>query len=156
SPGSKRLLPGQGAVVKLAGEETDPASRILRERESLRVLLGDAFKNPPRIYEPPVGAVSVDRPLEPTRQQLAASLGSAVAGLRATLRAAREYGGTATESRAKDVVLAALSDHLQNRRAIRITAPRAADIRAALALAREFDLRIILVDPTGLEGFRDQ
>ena len=90
SPGSRRLMPGQGAVVKLAG--ADPAGRVLRERESLRILLGDAFKNPPRIYEPPVGAVSVDRPLEPTRQQLAASLGAAVAGLRATFRAAAEYG----------------------------------------------------------------
>ena len=38
APGSDRLLPGQGAVVKLAG--ADPASRVLRERESLRVQLG--------------------------------------------------------------------------------------------------------------------
>src|SRR5438876_2929436 len=46
APGSRRLMPGQGAVIKLAGE--NPADRTLRERESLRVLLGDAFKNPPR------------------------------------------------------------------------------------------------------------
>src|SRR5262249_21048234 len=62
APGGKRLMPGQGAVVKLFGDE--PARRTLREEESLRVVLGDAFKNPPRVYEPPVGAVSVDRPLE--------------------------------------------------------------------------------------------
>jgi imidazolonepropionase-like amidohydrolase len=88
APGSDRLMPGQGAVVKLAGN--DPASRVLRERESLRVQLGDAFKNPPRIFEPPVGAVSVEKPLEPTRRQLASSLASATAGLRATFRAAKE------------------------------------------------------------------
>src|SRR5207249_9935014 len=41
--GSHRLMPGQGAVVKLAGD--DPAVRTLRDRESLRILLGDAFKN---------------------------------------------------------------------------------------------------------------
>ena len=44
-------------------------------------MLGEAFKNPPKIYEPPVGAVSVDRPLEATKPQLAASLASAMAGL---------------------------------------------------------------------------
>src|SRR5205085_556545 len=32
----------------------------------------------------------------------------------------------------------------------------AADIRAALALAREFNLRLLLVDPSGLTPFREQ
>src|SRR5207302_5882150 len=122
-------MPGQGAVVKLAGD--DPGARTLRERESLRILLGDAFRNPPRIYEPPVGAVSVDKPLQPTRQQLSASLGGAVAGLRATLRAAREYGVSSSSRRDKDVSLAAISEHLKNGGRVRVTAPGAADIRAA-------------------------
>lgn len=156
SPGSRRLLPGQGAVVKLAGGEPDPTARTLRERESLRILLGDAFKNPPRIYEPPVGAVSVDKPLEPTRQQLGASLGSAIAGLRATLRAAKEYDKLSTSQREKDLLLGAIADYLKNGGRIRITAPGAADIRAALALANEFNLQILLVDPSGLAPFRDQ
>src|SRR5207248_11342162 len=85
--GAKRLLPGQCAVVKLFGDV--PAKRTLREVESLRVMLGEAFKNPPKIYEPPVGAVSVDRPLEATKPQLAGSLASAVAGRRASFQAAR-------------------------------------------------------------------
>jgi imidazolonepropionase-like amidohydrolase len=155
APGAHRLMPGQGAVVKLAGDNLDPAVRILRERESLRILLGDAFKNPPRIYEPPVGAVSVDRPLQPTRQQLAASLGSAVAGLRATLRAARDYDRP-TSRKDRDALLAAVADHLKNGGRVRVTAPGAADIRAALALANEFSLRILLVDPSGLAPFREQ
>lgn len=46
-PGGKRLLPGQGSVVKLFGDE--PAKRTLREEESLRVVLGEAFKAPPRV-----------------------------------------------------------------------------------------------------------
>jgi imidazolonepropionase-like amidohydrolase len=152
APGTYRLMPGQGAVVKLAGE--DPAARTLRGRESLRILLGNAFKNPPRVYEPPVGAVSVERPLEPTRQQLAASLGAAVAGLRATLRAAKDYpSGGKSE---KDVRLAAVAEHLKNGGSVRITAPGAADIRAALALAQEFGLRLILVDPSDLGPFHGQ
>ena len=154
SPGSRRLMPGQGAVVKLAG--ADPAGRVLRERESLRILLGDAFKNPPRIYEPPVGAVSVDRPLEPTRQQLAASLGAAVACLRATFRAAAEYGQSSSSRNGKDVQLAAVSEYLKNGGRVRVTAPGAADIRAALTLAREFNLHLLLVDPSGLSPFHGQ
>jgi imidazolonepropionase-like amidohydrolase len=154
APGSRRLMPGQGAVVKLAGG--DPAKRTLRERESLRILLGDAFKDPPRIYEPPVAPVSVDRPLEPTKQQLAGSLGSAVAGLRATLRAARDYGKSPGSRKDRDIQLAAISDYLRNDSRVRVTAPGAADIRAALGLAREFDLRLLLVDPSTVEPFRDQ
>jgi imidazolonepropionase-like amidohydrolase len=154
APGSRRLMPGQGAVVKLYGE--GPGSRTLRERESLRILLGEAFKNPPRIYEPPVGAVSVDRPLKPTRHQLAASLGSAVAGLRATLRAALESGPQANGRSEKDPLLETVAEYLKNGRVFRVTAPSAADIHAALALAREFHLRLLLVDPSGLEPFRDQ
>jgi imidazolonepropionase-like amidohydrolase len=155
SPGSRRLMPGQGAVVKLAGDE--PTTRTLRERESLRILLGDAFKNPPRIYEPPVGAVSVDRPLQPTRQQLSSSLGGAVAGLRATFRAAKELGPSSSSlSTKRDPLLAAVAEYMREGGRIRITAPSAADIRAALGLAREFDLHVLLVDPSGLTPFREQ
>jgi imidazolonepropionase-like amidohydrolase len=155
APGSRRLMPGQGAVVKLAGD--DLHVRTLRERESLRILLGDLFKSPPRIYEPPVGAVSVDKPLEPTRQQLAASLASAVAGLRATMRAATENGTSTSASRKdRNGPVAAISECLHNGGRVRITAPGAADIRAALALAREFDFRLLLVDPSALGPFKEQ
>jgi imidazolonepropionase-like amidohydrolase len=154
APGSRRLVPGQGAVVKLAGD--DLPTRTLRERESLRVLLGDAFKNPPRIYEPPVGAVSVERPLEPTRQQLSASMAGAVAGLRATMRAAAETSPANGKSREKDALVATVAEYLGNGKVVRMTAPGTADIRAALGLAREFKFRLLLVDPANLEPFRDQ
>jgi imidazolonepropionase-like amidohydrolase len=114
----------------------------LRNTESLRIVFGDAFKNPPKIYEPPVGAVSVDRPLMPTRPQLAASLGSAVAGMRAAFRAARETPDSA------DAFLKAVAAAGNANTPIRITAPQDADVHAALGLAREFDLRIVLVDPS--------
>jgi imidazolonepropionase-like amidohydrolase len=154
APGTDRLMPGQGAVVKLAGE--DPTGRVLRERESLRIQLGDAFKNPPRIFEPPVGAVSVDKPLEPTRRQLANSLASAMAGLRATFRAAKEYGAVPVPRGDKDELLAAVSGYLKPGARVRITAPGDADIRAALALAKEFQLHLLLVDPGNVGHFREQ
>jgi imidazolonepropionase-like amidohydrolase len=154
APGSRRLMPGQGAVVKLAGD--DPDVRTLRAQEGLRILLGDAFKNPPRIYEPPVGAVSVDKPLEPTRQQLAASLGAAVAGLRATFRAGKDYDLAPPKGGPKDPLLAAVADQMRHGDRIRVSAPGAADIRAALALAREFNFRLLLVDAAALVPFREQ
>src|SRR5262245_42727092 len=127
APGAKRLLPGQGAVVKLFGDDTQ--KRALREVEGLRVVLGEASRNPPRIYEPPVGAVSVDKPLEATRPQLSGNLATVVAGLRVAFQAARAEPGS------QDPLLQALAA----KQAIRVTAPGAGDVAAALALAKEFD-----------------
>jgi imidazolonepropionase-like amidohydrolase len=154
APVGKGLMPGQGSVVKLAGD--DPTARTLRERESLRVLLGEVSRKPPRIYEPPVGAVSVERPLEPTRHQLSTSLAGAVAGLRATFRAASEYEKTSAGRKDRDAVMAAVAEHLKPGGTVRITAPESSDLRAALALAREFKLRLLLVDPAPLDSFREQ
>ncbi len=145
SPGSRRLMPGQGAVVKLAGDE--PVKRVLSEREGLRIVLGDASRNPPRIYEPPVGAVSVERPLEPTRQQLSTSLAGAVAGIRATMRAAQEYRQATVRRGTRDNALGAVAANLEQGQRVRVTAPGSADIRAALGLAREFKWNLTLVDP---------
>jgi imidazolonepropionase-like amidohydrolase len=139
APGRGRLMPGQGGVVKLFGD--DPAKRMLREEESLRVVLGEASKNPPRIYEPPVGAVSVDRPLEATRPQLGAGLGGAMAGVRASFKAAR------AQKDSRDPYLRAVAGSGTDRKPLRVTATTAADLQAALTLAKEFDLRLILVEP---------
>jgi imidazolonepropionase-like amidohydrolase len=145
--GGKRLMPGQGAVVKLAGD--DLARRTLRDAESLRIVLGETFKKPPRVYEPPVGAVSVDKPLEPTRPQLADSLPGALAGLRATFEAAK----AAPDS---DPLLRAVATHVAAGKPVRVTAPGPADVQAALALARDYDLQLILVDVGNLGPFRDR
>lgn len=150
SPGGKRLLPGQGAVVKLFGD--DPARRTLRDEESLRIVLGGAFKGAPRVYEPPVGAVSVDKPLEPTRPQLAESLAGAVAGLRATFEAAKAANGAAPS----DPFLRAVAGYGSVRRPVRVMAPTPADVRAALGLAAGFHLHLILTDAGNLGPFREQ
>jgi imidazolonepropionase-like amidohydrolase len=149
SPGGKRLLPGQGAVVKLFGH--DPGRRTLRDDESLRIVLGGAFKGAPRVYEPPVGAVSVDKPLEPTRPQLAESLAGAVSGLRATFEAAKAANGAAPS----DPFLRAVSSYGSVHRPVRVSAPTPADVRAALGLAAAFNLKLILTDVGNLGPFRD-
>ncbi len=149
SPGAQRLMPGVGAVVKLGG--SDPEQRMLRSHEGLRLVLSDESRNPPTIYEPPVGAVSVDRPLEPTRPQLSSTLGSAAAGLRAIFGAARR--NTASAPTNGDPVMQALASHLFLGGTVRTTAHTAPEIRLALELAREFDLRMVLVDPSELRPF---
>ncbi len=151
SPGRQRLVPGQGAVVKLAGD--DPQRRVLAVDESLRLDLSEASRNPPRVFEPPVGAVSEDRPFEPTRPQLSATLAGAAAGLRALLQAAK----SATDAeRADDPRLAAIAPYVANRRSLRVTAESAAEIQAALSIASEFSLPLVLVDPKNLEPFVDR
>ncbi len=146
SPGAQRLLPGQGAVIKLAG---DLDSRVLRETERVRLILNSAAWNPPTIYEPPVGAVSEDRPLEPTRPQLASSLADAVAGLRALFDAAREVRGTELTDADRDI-LASLADVLRGQRSLRITAKSAAEMRAAARLIHDHAVSALLVDPQAL------
>ncbi|QDV34538.1 amidohydrolase family protein [Tautonia plasticadhaerens] len=147
SPGRSRLMPGRGAVVKLDGP--DPADRTLDPEGDLRILLSPEALNPPRIYEPPPRLASRDRPIDPTQPQLASSLAGAVAGLRSLIGAARAddpAGGT-------DPLLGPLAAALDDTGRLRVTAPGASEIRAALALAREFDLRLLLVNPLDLSPF---
>lgn len=79
SPGSRRLLSGQGAVVKTAGKS--PEARILAARLGMRVTLGEQSKNPPMLYTPPVPP-SADRPLLPAKRQYPASRMGEFAALR--------------------------------------------------------------------------
>lgn len=146
SPGQKRLLPGHGSVVKLAG---DPLKRVVREEESLRVLFGAGFKDAPKIYEPPVGAMSVAKPLLPTRPQPAGTLAEAVATLRATFQAARAGAQN-------DPFLKAVASAGTAAKPLRVSAPNPSDLRAALTLADEFDLKLILVEPENLTPYRDK
>ncbi len=146
SPGRSRLMPGQGSVVKLAGDS--PSSRILKDRESLRIVLTNASANPPRIYEPPVGAVSVDNPLKPTRPQISGSLSSRVAGLNAVFTVARESGEGGDE-----LGLETISEYVSKAGTLRATANLASEIRAAMGLAQRYDMKLILVDPTALDSF---
>ncbi len=150
SAGTNRLMPGQGSVVKLGGSSR--ATRTLRERESLRVVLAKGSRTPPSIFEPPIGAVSVDRPLLPTRPQIGKTLGGAISGLRPLFRAAHGMAGSTNG----DPVMNALTAHLTANGVVRITANTSREIRLAFNLAREFDLNLVLVDPSEFDEFREQ
>jgi imidazolonepropionase-like amidohydrolase len=142
SPGARRLVTGQGAVYKLAGE---PGSRILRDVESLRVVLTNASRQPPTVYEPPVGPVSVDRPLDPTKKQPGVTLPGAMSALRGLFRAAKNPGN--------DPIAAAVAPFLKPDAVVRIDAENAAEIRAALQLAESEKLNVVLVGAKNLEPF---
>lgn len=151
SPGQQRLMPGQSAVVKLAGRET--SGRVLSRQESLRLILTQESANVPRIYEPPVGAVSVDNPLDPTRPQVAESLAARIAGLRAVFAAAKD--GAVDEDGVVD--FDALRDAIKSSR-FRIKAGTDAEIRAALNLMEELQtqvdrrFKLTLTDPLEVES----
>ena len=155
SPGRQRLMPGQGAVVKLAGD--DHSHRILVKEESLRLVLSRESASAPKIYTPPVGAVSVDNPLDPTQPQVAESLAARIAGLRAIFAAAK--AGEIDDEGIID--FEALRQSLGRGR-LRIKANSDAEIRAALNLYAELqatvnkNLQLTLTDPTQLETFVDQ
>jgi len=79
SPGSRRLLSGQGAIVKTAGRS--PEARTLAARLGVRVTLGEQSKNPPTLYTPPVPA-SADHPILPAKRQYPSSRMGEFAALR--------------------------------------------------------------------------
>jgi len=151
SPGRNRLMPGREAVVKLAGER--PEGRILREVGDLRIVLDPAALNPPRIYDPDPRLVARDNPIDPSRPQLASSLAGAVSGLRVLLEAALDGP---PEDQGTDLVIGPLAAALAETNRLRATTPGTAEIRAALDLARAFDLKLLLVGPEELDPFLDR
>jgi imidazolonepropionase-like amidohydrolase len=144
SPGSARLIPGQGSVVKLAGDDFE--QRILKSSESLRVLLTREALSPPTIYEPPVGAVSEARPLLPTRPQLAGTLSGAVTGLRAIFSAAQELPEDSPQDLGEQAI-AIIAEALRRGQTFRFSAQTATEIRAVVEIANQFELRTIFVAP---------
>jgi imidazolonepropionase-like amidohydrolase len=146
SPARVRLMPGVGGVVKLVGD--DLGDRILQEEESLQVVLTSASRRPPRIYEPAVGPVSEDRPINTTRPQVA-TLSASMATLRQIFKSA---AAGETEG---DEVLEAAASIIESKKPVRIAASTAPEIRGAISLAKEFDLKIILTDCEGLEAFEE-
>jgi len=96
SPGSRRLLSGQGAVVKTAGKS--PEARTLAARLGLRVTLGEQSKNPPPIFTPPVPP-SADHPLLPAKRQYPSSrMGEFATLRRAGLRRSRSSSRPTTKT----------------------------------------------------------
>jgi imidazolonepropionase-like amidohydrolase len=146
SPGRQRLISGQGAVVKLAGD--DLVARVLAESQCLRVNFGEGALQAPRVFEPNPHPTD-DEPLEPARIQTPTSRISVLAELRAAFAEATDKdtgpgGRGPTEHRYDERPLAAV---LAKKLPLRAGAFVAHDIRRALQLQAELGLAMVLEDP---------
>ena len=164
SPGSRRLVSGQGAVVKLAGGE--PNRRTLRASADVSVQLGAYVKNPPAIFKPPIPPTD-ENPILPAQRQMPSVRPSEFALLRQLFTDARRavnrglFGPTPASVNVAPVLpdrnpppgprerkLLALGSVLQGKAPLRVHADTAADIRHALEFADAYHLRIVLEGAT--------
>jgi len=138
--GRRRVIGGQAAVVKTAG--ATPEARTLRARAGLYGAVGDPARHPPALFDAPTAPDPVAHPLLPLRPQSPATRMAGVAMLREALAK-----GKAADAGAKgDPGLEALAAVAAGREPLRLQAPEAADIEAALGLARETGARVVLGD----------
>ncbi|MEO1614423.1 MAG: amidohydrolase family protein [Planctomycetota bacterium] len=150
SAGRNRLIPGQTAVVKLAGD--DPVARTVAEVESLRLQLTQSAFSAPTIYEPPVAAVSVERPLVATRFQVAGDLPSALLTVRALWSAAKE--NTPADDPEEALIIDSIRPFLGE--TIRVTARSTNEVVAAVELMDELNQPFVLVAPSRVMPVVDQ
>lgn len=138
APADNALLGGQGAVVKTAGDNL--ASMSLRDPASIDIALG----------EPPRKAAAAKQRDPSTRM-------AEVAMLRQALIRAQEYerNRSANPALARDLGMEALVRLLHREIPARIQATSAVDIRSALALAREFNLDLILDGAAAAQVYKD-
>jgi len=134
TPGSSRLLSGQGAIVKAAGKRE---SRVLRASHGLRVTLGEAPKNPPGLFKAPVPPSS-ENPIRPVQRQYPSSRMGQFAELRKFFAQAKAGKPLPPEA------VAVARDALDGRRPVFIHARAGDDIIKAVLFADEFKLSIVI------------
>ena len=141
TPGSARLLSGQGAIVKAAGASHE--ARVLRASYGLRVTLGEAPKNPPGLFKPPIPPSS-ENPIKPMQRQYPATRMGEFAALRAHFDHVKKLanGRSPLPREAVDVTREALD----GRRPLLVSARAADDLIKAIRFSGEFGLRLVLVN----------
>jgi len=142
APDTRRLVSGQGAVVKTAGPCR--ISRILAEDGDLCLNLGSSAHRPPPLQDYPLPAWSLTE-IPPAAPQRPYSRISQYLELRAAFEAAGDYGRRLEAGRIAyadfDYNLEVLHETLANDTLLRIRALRAVDIEGALRLLRELKMK---------------
>ncbi len=138
SPGWRRLLSGQCAVVKTGGTRRD--ARILRSSWGLRVTLGDVSKFPPPINRPPLPP-SAEDPIRPVRRQYPTSRMGQFAELRRLFAEARDPKSSLPKA-AREVV----EEVLAAKRPLVMSARAADDLIKAMRFAEEAGVKLVFVD----------
>ena len=137
-PGTRRLLSGTGAVVKLAGPPGP--GRILRDGGDLCINLGEDAFNPPPLQEYPLPPWSFEK-IEPARRQRPTARMGQYVELREAFARARTWKGEGADP--FDFQTECLARALAGRPCLRIRALRTTDLEGALRILRE----------TGLTGY---
>jgi imidazolonepropionase-like amidohydrolase len=162
STSPRRLISGQGAVVKLAGETA--AGRTLRSPADVRVALGALSKAPPALFRPAIPPTT-DNPLLPAQHQFPSARPAELAVLRQFFADARRLAqgslphptavgasDAALHLGERDIKLRTVLPILGGHEPLRIHADTAIDIRQALAFGDEQHIKIVLEGAT--EGYR--
>ncbi len=147
NPGTRRLISGTGAVVKLGGPIGK--DRVLREGGDLCVNLGEAVFNTPDLQEFPLPASSANTIPPAKRQRPKSRLGQYLE-LKETFAKARAEGSdsagpagsgkTGKEGVAYDYNMECLAASLAGNPVLRIHAQRDSDIAGAVRLLKELRL----------------
>lgn len=152
APGRNRLVPGQGSVVKLAGD--DLVQRVLAEAAALRVTLGEPSTKAPPIFEPTIFPTA-DDPLEPAQRQFPSARISQLATLRELFAEAATAGEDAAPTGPAPIeeryALEPLRQVQLGSLPLRIAARGAADVRRAIQFGKELNLVPVLENPADVD-----
>jgi imidazolonepropionase-like amidohydrolase len=149
APGNGQLIGGQGAVLKTNGRTYD--SMRVRDPASIDMTIAYA----------PVGQYGMPSAYQPTRMSSMALLRKTLMGAGDYAKKAREYDSQSAEEKAKaakpprDIGNEALAKLLNKEIPARIEADYIDDILAAIRIAEEFNLDLVIDSGIGAYQVRD-
>ncbi|GEM_PF-2592289 len=144
SPGSRRLIPGLGSVVKLAGPGKE--ARSIESAAGLNLNLTRSSRVPPPVFEP-VAAPTAENPLRPARKQWGTSLASQIEILEKAFNLAKDPGIRTTAEFGKRADLGPLRGVMQGTLPIHLHAETTREILQGWELAQRIGAAIILDRP---------
>ncbi|MBK7642778.1 MAG: amidohydrolase family protein [Planctomycetes bacterium] len=150
APTRGRLIAGQGAVVKLAGE--DPQARVLSASASIQGSVGREARNTPGYWKPPIPA-SIDVGLGMEQAQLPRTLMGAMVALREIFDIA--HGGPDDGSYGPELA-PTLSALMHEHRPWRMGANEASEVRALLAFFEKSGEPLVIDGGQGSAEVADQ
>jgi imidazolonepropionase-like amidohydrolase len=150
TPARLRLIAGQGAIVKLAG--APDSERVVRAPASVHAALSFEARSAPGYWVPPVPPTS-DVGLGVAQKQLPRSLVGATVALRELLVAARNNAPAADFGPYAAMELNTL---VQQRVPWLVSVTDETEARAALALAADFGLNLVLNEATFVGALADE
>ena len=144
SPGKRRLIPGLGSVVKLAGP--GKVARSLENAAGLNLNLTRSSRVPPAVFEP-VAAPTADNPLRPARKQWGTSLASQIEILEKAFNLAKDPSVRTSPEFGKKADLGPLRSVMQGTLPIHLHAETTREILQGWELAKRLGASVILDRP---------